>query len=97
MSTSYGTNASRAEILKVLAWSFNALRHAVAELEDLVHRSGEGVYPSCDAFGKTFSPTFDRERHQLAGERVAGNFVACLDGIQADQEFVAKLFRPTKR
>ena len=58
--------------------------------------SGEGVYPSCDAFGNTFSPTFDRERHRLAGQRIAGDFVACLDGIQADQEFVAKLFRPTR-
>ena len=32
------------------------------------------------------------ERHAQAGRRIAGAYVATLDGVQADQEYVRTLF-----
>ena len=54
--------------------------------------SGEGVYPFSDPFGTPFSSTYMPHRARLAGKPIAGNFICIFDGVQADLEFVKKLF-----
>ena len=53
---------------------------------------GTGVYPAVDPFGTEFSSSYMPQRHKLAGRRIAGDFVCIFDGLQADLEFVKKVF-----
>lgn len=55
---------------------------------------GTGVYPDVDPWGHNF-PARSR-RAAMAGKPIASGFVATLEGIQADQDFVRILFKPER-
>lgn len=57
---------------------------------------GSGVYPEVDPFGARFSAIHNPERWRMAGTRIAGQYVAVLEGIQADQDFVRVVLRPDR-
>ena len=54
---------------------------------------GDGVYPETDPWGGEFK---DRWRASLAGQRIAGQYVSVLEGIQGDQDFIRILFNPSR-
>ena len=53
---------------------------------------GSGRHPSHDPWGKAFSMDYFPERYKVANQLLAGGFYGVLDGIQADQEFLKKIF-----
>ena len=53
---------------------------------------GAGVHPAVDPFGTEFSSSYMPQRHKRAGQRIAGDYVCVFDGLQADLEFVKKVF-----
>ena len=57
---------------------------------------GIGVYPSRDPWGKEFNKSYQRSRWAKAGKSIASGYVAVLEGIQADQDFVRTLFNPSR-
>ena len=54
---------------------------------------GSGTYPSVDAWGENFK---DRHRSAPSGQRIAGDYVAVLEGVQGDQDFIRILFNPSR-
>lgn len=109
MNMAYCNIKSRERVLEVIAWSFGCLRCLMQSVfarcvEPCVcllgnwesHCLGTGVYPTSDPWGTRFSRLYCPERLQLAGTRIAGHFVACLEGIQADQDFVRVVLRPDR-
>ena len=58
-------------------------------------RSGRGIYPSSDPWGKPFSGDYEPARFKKAGQLLvtpgSGAARGIFDGIQADLEFVKKI------
>ena len=54
---------------------------------------GTGTYPHVDPWGQNFK---DRHRSALSGQRIAGDYVAVLEGVQGDQDFIRILFSPSR-
>ena len=58
-------------------------------------RSGRGIYPSSDPWGKAFSGDYEPARFKKAGQLLvtpgSGAARGIFDGIQADLEFVKKI------
>ena len=57
------------------------------------NRLGTGTWPSADPWGQSFSSTYQASWHAKAGQRLAGPWKAVLDGIQADQDLIHKVFK----
>ena len=57
---------------------------------------GEGVYPDVDPFGRPFDRNYEPGRAALAGTRIMGPYVAVLEGVQADQDFLPCSIPPTE-
>ncbi len=57
---------------------------------------GTGVYPSHDPWGRAFSKEYDKRRFQLSGQRIAGQYVGILDGVQGDQDYIRVMFKPSR-
>ena len=58
--------------------------------------SGVGTFPSHDPWNKPFSREYFKDRWLLAGQRIAGNFVGCLEGIQGDQDYIRTMMTPER-
>lgn len=54
---------------------------------------GTGVWPDCDPWGKQFSPSYHPRWWRNAGRDLAGGWKAAFDGVQADQEWIHKVFK----
>jgi len=52
--------------------------------------SGQGVFPDADPWGQKFSKVYHKERFEKAGKPLPVR--GCLAGVQADQEYLKKLF-----
>ena len=50
------------------------------------------MYPTSDAWGKAFGPDYMPDRWKLGGRRICGPYIGIFDGVQADLEFVRKIF-----
>ncbi|CAE7390565.1 unnamed protein product, partial [Symbiodinium pilosum] len=74
----YHADASRTKILTVIKWSFQSL--------------SEGTYPFTDPWNNPFTKTYFPDRLALAGQRICGPYIGIFDGVQADLEFVKKIF-----
>lgn len=57
---------------------------------------GIGRFPSCDPWGQPFSKQYYPHRMALANQRIAGDYVAVLEGIQGDQDYIRILFSPER-
>ena len=53
---------------------------------------GSGYYPSADPFGRVFDAGYHPERQRMAGYPIMGPYLACLEGVQADQDFCRVAF-----
>ena len=58
----------------------------------IVIHEGTGIYPAADPFGCEFSQDYMPQRWKLAGKRISGQFLGVFDAVQADLEFVRKVF-----
>ena len=106
MSGTYGNSHSRTKILQAIAWSFQVLRtfHAQFELLDnsvnhpaaSICHPGTGIYPAKDPWNRTFDGGYFPRRAAKAGKKIAGQFVAVLEGIQGDQDYIRILFQPER-
>ena len=54
---------------------------------------GTGLFPGVDPWGRVFDATYEPERSRKAGLPLAGGWRGCLSGVQADQEYLRKLFK----
>ena len=57
---------------------------------------GSGRYPTHDPWNRAFTNEYCKTRFQLGGQPIAGKYKGILDGIQADQDFVRILFKPSR-
>ena len=57
-----------------------------------MHYLGSGFYPDRDPWGRLFDKSYMPHRARLAGVSIADGWFGVLDGIQADQEFLKKMF-----
>ena len=58
-----------------------------------MHPAGTGVWPEADPFGKRFDDFYHPTWASRAGSQLAGGWKGCFDGVQADQDFVHKVFK----
>jgi hypothetical protein len=61
-----------------------------------MNRPGEGVYPTHDPWGTPFSISYEKQRWKLGGQRIAGRYVGCLEGIQGDQDYIRTMMTPAR-
>lgn len=61
-----------------------------------VPRWGTGFYPTHDAWGRAFSKEYCKDRWRLGGQKICGQFVACLEGIQGDQDYIRTMMTPER-
>ena len=54
------------------------------------------MYPSCDPWGKPFSKAYCKKRFEMSGQRIAGPYVGCLDGILGDQDYIKTILSPAR-
>ena len=57
---------------------------------------GTGRHPAADPWGRPFSKQYFPKRFSMANRLIAGGYVATLEAIQADQDFVRILFQPDR-
>ena len=57
---------------------------------------GTGCFPTTDPWGREFTKTFHPQRMKLGGKKICGDFVAILEAVQADQDFIRILFKPDR-
>ena len=57
---------------------------------------GTGMYPFSDPWGKPFSKDYCRDRWKLAGTRIAGPFLSCLEDVQGDQDYIRSMMTPAR-
>lgn len=50
------------------------------------------MYPAADPWGQEFGRDYMPDRWKLAGRRICGPYIGIFDGVQADLEFVRKIF-----
>ena len=55
--------------------------------------SGTGLWPHADPWGVEFSPTYMPQWHAHAGSLLASGWKGVFDGIQADQDWLHKVFK----
>ena len=53
---------------------------------------GEGRFPSEDPWGRKFDASYQPQRWKVAGSLLAGGWRGCLSGVQADQDYLKKVF-----
>ena len=72
---------TRCYLMKLVAWSLTALC--------------DGKWPTHDVNGVAFDTNSDAPAHWIekAGSDLCGPFRACLDGLQGDQDYLAKLLK----
>ena len=58
--------------------------------------SGDGFFPQADPWGKKFSQEYCKDRWRVAGQRIAGPFHGCLEGIQGDQDYIRTMMSPSR-
>lgn len=65
-------------MLEIVAWSFWAM--------------GTGRFPAHDPWGREFDASYEPKRWRLAGSLLAGGWRGAFCGVQADQEYLKKIF-----
>ena len=58
--------------------------------------SGDGRFPTHDPWGKEFTKNYNKDRWKLGGQKIAGPFKGCLEGIQGDQDYVRAMMTPAR-
>lgn len=58
--------------------------------------SGDGRFPTHDPWGKEFTKSYNKDRWKLGGQKIAGPFKGCLEGIQGDQDYVRAMMTPAR-
>ena len=58
--------------------------------------SGHGRFPTHDPWGKEFTKDYNKDRWKLGGQKIAGSFKGCLEGIQGDQDYVRAMMTPAR-
>ena len=58
----------------------------------LIFHLGDGLWPSYDVHGRPLDPiNSTAEQREKAGTPICGPFRGCFDGLQGDQDYLAKL------
>lgn len=59
----------------------------------MVCPTGSGVWPHADPWQRDFDESYHPKFWRKAGMLLADGWKGCLDGVQADQEFIHKVFK----
>ena len=76
------------QISTSICFSFNFHQHLSTQ--------GKGEFPTHDPWGVPFSATYCKDRWMLGGQRLAGDYVACLEGIQGDLDYIRTMMMPAR-
>ena len=71
-------------------------KNAVPSTAYPVTGSGDGRFPTHDPWGKEFTKNYNKDRWKLGGQKIAGPFKGCLEGIQGDQDYVRAMMTPAR-